>query len=325
MVRKTMNKFTVIALLLVLTISIFVSSTATSEDKHDPFMIDDINSEEMYRNMSDYNKTQNDGYPWPDDHWSDKFYIAELELINKDVPRFVKINNKINVSYEVRIDEDYPEDITSNLTSEDNYTASVKLVSPKYNLVLADKKPKLENSTLKTCFDTSGLVTGSYYVKFNGSIPAQVGYTRSNLTVNVVEEKENFNVNDFVIKPKNITLEDDLNFYATLENTGNTNTTVKIMINDMSIDEYELDKGESIEINRTYSLDKLGFDKAGKYSIYLNATDGNNKIEELHRMITVKEPDDTAEGDFGFLYVIFILGLLAVVLYRTKHRVQRSE
>jgi len=319
-----MNKFTVIALLILLTISIFAGSTAASENTHDSFIIDEINPEEMYRNLKYYNKTQDNGYPWPDDHWSDDFHIAELELINKDVPRFVKINNKINVSYEVRIDEDYPEDITSNLTSEDNYTASVKLVSPKYNLVLADKKPKLENSTLKTCFDTSGLVTGSYYVKFNGSIPAQIDCTTSNLTVNVVEEKENFNVNDFVITPENITLEGDLNVCATIENTGETNTTVKIMINNRSVDKYELDKGESIEINRTYSLDKLGFDKAGKYSIYLNATDGNNKIEALHSMITVKEPNDTAEGDFGFLYVIFILGLLAVVLYRTKHRVQRS-
>lgn len=268
-------------------------------------------------NNSDEN--QDDGYPWPDDHWSDKFRIAELDIISENVPMVVELDEDINVSYEARIDEDYPKDVTRNVTEEDNATANVKLVYEKYNLVVADKKADLENSTFKASFSTDGLISGSFNVIFNGSIPKQAGCVRSNLTVNIVDKFEDFDVEKFEVTPDSVNIDGKISVNAKIKNKGEHDKTIEVLINEILVDRFDLGKGESVEIDKSYELKELGIDSIGEYSIFLNATDKEGNEEILHKTVKVEKVErDPVKYKPWLIFTTCTIGIFLLVLYRWK-------
>ncbi len=231
-------------------------------DEHDhmfasqgPFLMDKADPEEMYVKMSRF--TQEDGYPWPEDKWVGHRPITDLIVSRSHVPKSVTISDPLNVSYYVKIDKDYPQNITRNVTAGDHVTATIKLLNS-LDEVVAEITPRLENSTLYGTFDTKGLSQGEYTVRFEGYLPMMTGHTLKTEKVILVDKITHLKISDFEVKPSEIEPGSAVTITATAENTYDDLISFDIMFDGESIAFYEIEPGVSLNIEETYTFDDPG-------------------------------------------------------------------
>ncbi len=218
-----------------------------------PFMIDGVNEEEMKIDIVRFK--QEDGYPWPKDHWEDKLSIAELTVSSANVPSSVDRTEKLNVSFDVQVDEDYPNDVTRDVTVEDDASGSIQLLNEAGKLV-SQKDANLINSTFKTSFETKSLELGNYTVRFEGKIPEQFKITKTSRPTTITKF-EPIKVTDFDM-PGYEDVGDLVNINATVNNRGENVTSFDWKINDDVIKQYEVEPGETVEINETFEFSTGG-------------------------------------------------------------------
>ncbi len=219
-----------------------------------PFMMDTVNAANMYVDMVRFGQDQ--GYPYPDDYWQDKFEISKMIVTGSDIPNIVQAPDSINVQFDVQVDEDYPRDITRDVTQGDDPTSEIQLLDELDNVV-ANTTGTLIASTFTASFDTSDLSSGQYTVRFMGSIPAQVGETTATGQV-VVEKVTNVEITNFNVNPTTVTPNENFDITATAENTGSEQATVNVMAGGETIDSYMVDPGATVDISTQHSFENPG-------------------------------------------------------------------
>jgi len=219
-----------------------------------PFMMDTVNAANMYVDMVRFGQDQ--GYPYPEDYWQDKFEIAKMIVTGSDIPNIVTAPDSINVQFDVQVDEDYPRDITRDVVQGDDPTAEIQLIDELDNVV-ANTTGTLIASTYTASFNTSDLSSGQYTVRFMGSIPAQVGEVTATGQV-VVERVTNVEITNFNVNPTTVTPNENFDITATAENTGSDQATVNVMAGGETIDSYLVDPGATVDISTQHSFENPG-------------------------------------------------------------------
>ncbi|MFP4050372.1 MAG: CARDB domain-containing protein [Thermoplasmata archaeon] len=255
-----------------------------------PFMIDTVNAENMYVDFVRF--TQEDGYPWPKDYWQDKFYIASLDVTGTNVPDLVQSPDDLEVSFDVQVDEDYPQDTTRDVTGDDDATGTIELLT-QTGEVLQSVDATLAASTFSGIFDTSDLNPGQYTVKFSGKIPAQVDTTTADATVVVQAEPSDVDVENFEVNPSTVGPTEEVTISATVTNTGGESTTVELFVAGESFDEYVIDAGESLDIEETTS-----FENTGTYQIDLAGETKEVQVVSTDLVVSdLQVPDNAIVND----------------------------
>ncbi|MFW6375530.1 MAG: ABC transporter substrate-binding protein [Thermoplasmatota archaeon] len=226
-----------------------------------PFIIDTVNAENMYVDFVRF--TEEDGYPFPKDYWQDKFYIAKLDVTSSDVPSFVQSPDELEVSFDVQVDEDYPQDVTRDVTGDDDATGVIEIID-EVGSVVKSTDATLVASTFTGTFNTSDLAPGEYTVRFSGAIESQVDTSTGEGTVIVQAEPSDVEVSNFEADPSTVGPGEDVTISASLTNNGGESETVDLVIGGETVESYVLDAGESMDIEETTS-----FDSPGTYQINL--------------------------------------------------------
>ncbi|MFW5904449.1 MAG: CARDB domain-containing protein, partial [Candidatus Saliniplasma sp.] len=223
--------------------------------------------------------TQEDGYPWPEDKWSPTLY--ELITTDSEVPDVVQYSDPLNVSFDVKIRQYYPEEDRRNVTKEDNATGKIEIWD--FSSKVAEMELSLRNSTFYGSFDTSELDTGKYRVRFVGSVPDQIGGAETKFKTVVIQswppdtEVSNFDVDPLEVEPGNF-----VSITAMVENTGTNDETIEVTANEEVIASFNIPAGETVDIERIKS-----FDEEGTYEI---------KIANKTKEIVVGSPNLTVKS-----------------------------
>ncbi|MFW6072388.1 MAG: ABC transporter substrate-binding protein [Thermoplasmatota archaeon] len=255
-----------------------------------PFLLNRIDRENQKTQMIRF--TQEDGYSWPEDHWRSP-RIGNLIVPGHHVPETVPPPQPLDVSFFVQIEEDYPHDMTRNVTADDEVTASIKLLNSS-DEVVAEISPKLENSTFTGTFDTTGLKPGEYTVKFSGSIPQMIGNVTKNESVIIELILPNIPINNFEVTPSTVITNESVSITATAH-CNNYPGTVEVYVEDELINSYNISPGEEIEIEEQYT-----FTSVGNYNITIGKPN-NQKTVNVVKPIMIEEvslsDDEIQKGD----------------------------
>ncbi len=254
-----------------------------------PFLMDTVNADNMYVDMVRF--TEEDGYPWAEDHWEDKLRIAELSVSGSNVPSLVEAPNTLEVSFDVQVDEDFPNDVTRDVTGDDDATATIQLLN-EVDEVVAEKTPTLIASTFETSFETSGLTPGSYTVRFTGSIPVQTGTTEAQASVVVQAEPEDITVSDFNV-PSTAAPGEEISITATVENTGGSDTTIDVRAGGELVNSYVVGAGETVNVDETHT-----FTEPGTYQITVAGETKSVQVVSTNLVVNnLDVPDNAIVGD----------------------------
>lgn len=221
-----------------------------------PFMIDSLDHENMIIQMNRF--TQEDGYPWPKDHWQSP-HPAEIIVTDSEIPDEVQIPEEIPVYIDVMIDEDYPEDITRNVTWDDDPYADLELLNKDREVVEKNIPGFLKGrSRYFALLETSGLSAGEYTVKFTASIPVMMGKTVFTKKINLTSEPGELILTDFEVNPSEVEPGETVNITASAKNTGGTPITFDVRVPGEVINSFTLEPDDSIQIYETCTFDIEG-------------------------------------------------------------------
>jgi len=224
-----------------------------------PFLLENYDDENQKIQMVRF--TQEDGYPWPEDRWMTK-HPSKMIVSGSEVPDEVEIPNDISINIDVKIDEDYPSNVTRNVTIDDGPSANLELID-EVGYTVKEKNPKFVEgeSRYHSYLDTSELSPGEYTVRFTASIPAMIGKTTFTKKINLTSEAGALEVSNFEMNPSVVKLGESVSITANAKNTGDRTLEVDVIAGEEIVNTYTIEPSESIEISEGYTFENEGLYK----------------------------------------------------------------
>ncbi|MFW6176251.1 MAG: PKD domain-containing protein [Thermoplasmatota archaeon] len=270
-----------------------------------------------YKWTISFNFTNEDGYPWPEDHWSGKLWGGEFTGKNFTF-NFTHVG-----SYKVTLN------VTDYSGNQDTDTITVDVVDKTKPVASAgsDKTVGLDEEVV---FNGSGSSDNGFIEKYMWNIEGNE-YSREEVTHSFSE------VGTYDVT---LTVKD------TARNSDSDTITVKVEDNIdpiVSVDIYgEPIAGEELTLDASESSDNVGiesiewefgdgatatganvthtYSEAGDYTVNVTINDEAGNVDEYQETITVEEEYGGDDDTPGFTLIVLMFNLALVAIYRYRKR-----
>ena len=246
-----------------------------------PFKIVEYNTADGFVMMERHGQV--DGYPFPDDHWSELLAMGVIRHGEMDVPSRIITGEPLDLTIEVEIEEEYPSRRVRDVdTDRDRFVSTLVIKDHEGIEVFSDSDPELviDNGT-HLRFNVSGSVTtdwtpGSYDIEVTSRLSDQLVPDVSHRSVTVTIP---------VFQPENLSLEvTPIEGYSPLE------VNITVGASNSGGAQGEIDVYAEGNVIHTLELPANGTRYASITHIFQDPGLHEVTFGELTEMITVLEP-----------------------------------
>ncbi len=250
--------------------------------------------------------TQDDGYPFPEDHWNDILHLEKMMHGTMIAPDEIVQGEELETRIRARVLEEYPNKLTRNLLEDDDHETTFRVYDGEEVIWETDEIEYVNTGGSYLSVNipshvTSGWEEGTYDIVFESTLDRQHTPARTSRTLFVAQAYHEFT--DLTLDVDPTEGEEPLEVTVTISarNIGNIDGSEDVVIDGSVVYSLNVPAGETVEHEFI-----VEFKEYGDHVIEF----GDQEVT-----VEVEKEDDTP----GFLIIVLMVSILAaVVIYDIK-------